>query len=512
MRVYREGPAAAWDEIRAEAEDLQTQLVQQLTGWVAAEVVKKAVVTILSMFVPGAGIVRAIVGIYDTVIFFIRRAAEIARMVGSFLGSIAEIAAGNIAAAAAALEQGLARALKLVIDFLARFLKLDGIPAKVRGVIEKVAGKVEGVVDRVVDFLLRLVGRRRERAVVGAGAPAAPGVPGEASDKPSVQRTPFDIGSEHHAVFTDWTTGRLRLRMSSDLVMDFDERVRRIRSEWSPLRREHPAGNFDAELDQLARDGTAELVAAQRRRSERGRSLAANIAVDKLALRLRDICARYDIRRIEGITNYKTPPAHGPSYTPRSDGRADRMTVVLSFRSRAAMRSTASAGVFVPGTAIARYQRGHLLAASLGGSNTNPANFAPMSERTNTTRGGIVMFEAALREQLRADVFPPWVVNYSIRCVYIGSSDELQRQLDRTLGRVQPNLGRRFFDRALVNEAFDANYIASEVPGASPPLQERIRQAVLLNFVPRHFAVTVDVEQAPAGGRLPASGPFDNHL
>jgi hypothetical protein len=131
-------------------------MVKQLTDWVLVEVVKKAVAHVLLMFVPGAGIVRAIIGIYDTVMFFIRRAAEIARMVGNFLSSIGEIAAGNIAAAAAALENGLARALKLVIDFLARLLKLDGIPGKVRGVIDKLAGKVEAVVDRVVEALVRI--------------------------------------------------------------------------------------------------------------------------------------------------------------------------------------------------------------------------------------------------------------------------------------------------------------------------------------------------------------------
>ena len=46
-------------------------------------------------------------------------------MIGNFLGSIAEIAAGNIGAAAQALENGLARGLKLVISFLAKLLRLD---------------------------------------------------------------------------------------------------------------------------------------------------------------------------------------------------------------------------------------------------------------------------------------------------------------------------------------------------------------------------------------------------
>jgi DNA uptake protein ComE-like DNA-binding protein len=170
MRVFKEGPAAAWEEIQSEAEALKTQMVKQLTDWVLVEVVKKAVSHVLLMFVPGAGIVRAIVGIYDTVMFFIRRAAEIARMVGNFLSSIGEIAAGNIAAAAAALENGLARALKLVIDFLSRLLKLDGIPGKVRGVIDKLAGKVEAVVDRVVEALVRLAQKAGVAVVKGGKA------------------------------------------------------------------------------------------------------------------------------------------------------------------------------------------------------------------------------------------------------------------------------------------------------------------------------------------------------
>ena len=52
-------------------------------------------------------------------------------------------AAGNIGAAADALEKGLATALKLVINFLARFLRLDGITAKIRAAINKLRDKVE---------------------------------------------------------------------------------------------------------------------------------------------------------------------------------------------------------------------------------------------------------------------------------------------------------------------------------------------------------------------------------
>src|SRR6266571_6856083 len=118
------------------------------------KIVQKAIETIISLFVPGAGIVRAIVGIYDTIVFFIQKAKQIAQMVGNFLGSIAEIAAGNIGAAAAALEKGLATALKLVINFLAKFLRLDGITAKIRNAIEKLRAKVDSMLDKVVNWIV----------------------------------------------------------------------------------------------------------------------------------------------------------------------------------------------------------------------------------------------------------------------------------------------------------------------------------------------------------------------
>jgi hypothetical protein len=154
--VLTEGPLAAWDQIRELGEQLKAQAIAQLQQFIALEIVKRATQTIALMFVPGAGIVRAIIGIYDTVVFFIKKAADIARMVGSFLGSIGEIAAGNIGAAAQALEDGLARALKLVIDFLARFLRLDGIPKKIGAVLEKLRTRVDALLDRVVDWIVGL--------------------------------------------------------------------------------------------------------------------------------------------------------------------------------------------------------------------------------------------------------------------------------------------------------------------------------------------------------------------
>jgi hypothetical protein len=163
----RHDPMAAWEKLQEMGEDIKQAFIEGVTNFIEVKIVWKAIETIVEFFVPGAGIVRAIIGIYDTIVFFIQKAKQILEMVGNFLGSIAEIAAGNIDAAADALEKGLARALLLAVNFLARFLHLDGITAKIRAAIEKLHDKVDGALERVADWVVdkaKIVGKLAVRA------------------------------------------------------------------------------------------------------------------------------------------------------------------------------------------------------------------------------------------------------------------------------------------------------------------------------------------------------------
>ncbi|HEY3258084.1 MAG TPA: DUF4157 domain-containing protein, partial [Gemmatimonadaceae bacterium] len=175
-----EGPLAAWEQLKDIGEELRKSFVEALTSWIKWKVVEEAVKTVLAIFTPGAGIVRAIIAIYDTIVFFIQKAKDIIEMVGNFLGSIAEIAAGNIGAAAAALEDGLARGLKLVIVFLAKFLRLDGITAKIRSALDTVRNKVNAVIDRVATWVVNMA---KKAGKIGRKAE---------------EKTPPEIVSKHH--------------------------------------------------------------------------------------------------------------------------------------------------------------------------------------------------------------------------------------------------------------------------------------------------------------------------
>ncbi|TMQ03670.1 MAG: hypothetical protein E6J90_53045, partial [Deltaproteobacteria bacterium] len=133
---------------------MKDAFIDAVKDWIKWQLVQKAIETLLTMLIPGLGLIRAIVGIYDTIVFFIQRAKDIMQMISDFLNSIAAIAAGNIGAAAAALEAGLARGLVLVIDFLARFLRLTGVTKKIQEAIQKVRGKVDGVIAKVAGWIV----------------------------------------------------------------------------------------------------------------------------------------------------------------------------------------------------------------------------------------------------------------------------------------------------------------------------------------------------------------------
>src|SRR5439155_27154989 len=151
--LITEGPMAAWEQLKEMAGELRDAFIEAVKDFIKTKIIEQAIQWLVSLFIPGAGIIKAVIGIYDTVVFFIQKAKQIAKMIANFLGSIAEIAAGNIGAAAEAMEAGLARGLSLVINFLAALLRLSGITNKIKGAIQKIRAKVDAVLEKVAKWI-----------------------------------------------------------------------------------------------------------------------------------------------------------------------------------------------------------------------------------------------------------------------------------------------------------------------------------------------------------------------
>jgi hypothetical protein len=152
--LVRDGPAAAWERIKDELVKLKDMVIGGITDFIVDTVVKKAVPKLISMFIPGAGFITAILAIYDTVMVFVNKIAQIIRVVKGFIDSIVAIAGGAIDAAAAKVEGILAGLLSLAINFLAGFVGLGKVADKIMGVINKVRATIDKALDKLVDIVV----------------------------------------------------------------------------------------------------------------------------------------------------------------------------------------------------------------------------------------------------------------------------------------------------------------------------------------------------------------------
>jgi hypothetical protein len=168
VTLVTQGPAAAWEQIKAELTELKDQLISQVSSMIQIEVVKAAVTKLVSMLNPAGAVIQAIIAIYNTVTFFIEKAKQIGAVVASVIDSIAAIAAGQVSGAAKRVEQTLANTLTVVIAFLAKFAGLGGIPDKLVGIVKKIRQPIDKGLDRIVDWLgkmlSKLVGAAKDTA------------------------------------------------------------------------------------------------------------------------------------------------------------------------------------------------------------------------------------------------------------------------------------------------------------------------------------------------------------
>ena len=153
VTLVKDGPLAAWEQIKAELEDLKSQLISQVTQMITVEVVKAAVVKLVSMLNPAGAFVQAILAIYNTVTFFIEKINQIAAVVASFIDSIAAIASGQVAGAAKKVEQTMANTLTVIIAFLAKFAGLGNIPKKLVGIVKRIRTPIDKGLEKIVAWV-----------------------------------------------------------------------------------------------------------------------------------------------------------------------------------------------------------------------------------------------------------------------------------------------------------------------------------------------------------------------
>jgi hypothetical protein len=156
VTLVRDGPAAAWDKIKDQLANLKDMAIGAITDFVVDMVVKKAIPKLISMFIPGAGFISAILSIYDTVMVFVNKISQIIQVVTAFIDSLVAIAAGQIGPAAARVEKILANLLSLAINFLAGFIGLGKVADKIMGIIAKIRAPIDKALDWLINWIVTM--------------------------------------------------------------------------------------------------------------------------------------------------------------------------------------------------------------------------------------------------------------------------------------------------------------------------------------------------------------------
>src|SRR5690554_7589119 len=78
----------------------------------------------MSLLIPGAGFIKAIMAIKDLIVFFVESAMM---LIPAITEAILALAAGSIAGVAKAIEKGLAGLIAMVINLFAKLIGLGGL-------------------------------------------------------------------------------------------------------------------------------------------------------------------------------------------------------------------------------------------------------------------------------------------------------------------------------------------------------------------------------------------------
>jgi hypothetical protein len=377
---------------------LKDQALEKIKGVIQTEIVKAAIKFLLGLLAPVGALIKAVITIVNTVMFFVRNASRLADLINTIIDGVSDVLAGNITGLAVKVENALASAVPIVLDFLASLLDIG---TKVVETIKNVIAFIRRPVEQAIDFMLtgiktliapliaRVMGAFGMKPAEPAAAPAAgaaAAVPGAAAaGHAPAPPTPADVshigrpmaftfGDESHTLFFRQVGQRSVLMISSDEkpAPEFlaDSRVREKAEPDQYAKATSLAKQTQAEADAEAKviatqpDKPQQIAVADRKVTE---DEALLIRVLTAFAHGEEDCGSGDV--VEGPTEQGVHAILTPNY--------------LSTHKGSEVASSARSLGWYTGAGNAGLHRGHVLGRQLSGLGQRP-NLVTMSAVVNT--------------------------------------------------------------------------------------------------------------------------------
>ncbi|EAY23880.1 hypothetical protein, partial [Microscilla marina] len=156
---------AMWDMLSEKAAEIKEAVLSEIQNWLIVSVVKQATIKILSMLNPAGAIVQAILAIYDFAMWLINNWERIVQIIQNIVSSVGKIAMGMLGEAAKFIENTLANFIPLLLDFMARMLRLGNVSARIKRILAKLRKPLDDLIAKVMAFIrkkIRSFGKKKK--------------------------------------------------------------------------------------------------------------------------------------------------------------------------------------------------------------------------------------------------------------------------------------------------------------------------------------------------------------
>lgn len=149
------GPEGLFELIKEQLDpaNLLQMVLDAAVDYLVQALIQAVTPRILLLFNPAGAILQAIEAIFRVLKWIFENASRIFTLVETVVNGVTDLIAGNIGGMANAVEGALARLIPPVIDFLAGYLGLGGLPEAIADVIRGFQTRVLAIVDRIIGFL-----------------------------------------------------------------------------------------------------------------------------------------------------------------------------------------------------------------------------------------------------------------------------------------------------------------------------------------------------------------------
>ncbi len=202
--LITEGFLGVWQKILGMIDSFRETIIGGIGQMVTTAIVKAGIGWLAGLSNPIGAVIKVVLAIYDLVVTFLERLQQIAAVAQSIFSSVTSIARGQVQTAADFIEQTIGRTVPVVLSFLAALIGLNGIPARISAVFDRLRAPVNKAMEKMVDFVVKKAKALFSKLI------------GKINGKRKLPGKTFNVGKTEHSIYAEKKGRGLRFMVASD--------------------------------------------------------------------------------------------------------------------------------------------------------------------------------------------------------------------------------------------------------------------------------------------------------